>query len=258
MFATHSSALDTASIGERLARARLTGELADVDLAGLADLDAAEDVRDAALLRLGWMQVGYLLVGTHPAVARTLCLDFSVVASLMRETILEGSSPLRLPHGLLGAGVGLAFLLGRSFPFSDEEPLTARNASQACLTCRVDLQVLGRRTQSPALLDERSATADLGLDVAHVTGPWIEGWAATEASLAIDGHVVARGNGCDVMGDPFAAVAWLVRRLAERGSGLSAGDLVSVSGSTGLAQVLPGQTLSGSLGDLSTVSLDFR
>ena len=133
MCATHSSALDTASIGERLARAHLTGELADVDLAGLADLDAAEDVRDAALLRLGWMQVGYLLVGTHPAVARTLCLDFSVVAPLMRETILEGSSPLRLPHGLLGAGVGHAFLLGRSFPFSDEEPLTALNASQACL-----------------------------------------------------------------------------------------------------------------------------
>ncbi|CAO4149375.1 hypothetical protein [Methylorubrum aminovorans] len=177
MCATHSSALDTASIGERLARAHLTGELADVDLAGLADLDAAEDVRDAALLRLGWMQVGYLLVGTHPAVARTLCLDFSVVAPLMRETILEGSSPLRLPHGLLGAGVGHAFLLGRSFPFSDEEPLTALNASQACLTCRVDLQVLGRRTLLPALLDESSATAD-----------------------------------------PFAAVAWLASRLAERGS----------------------------------------
>ncbi|WP_455956180.1 hypothetical protein [Methylorubrum aminovorans] len=35
-------------------------------------------------------------------------------------------------------------------------------------------------------------------------------------------------------------------------------NLVSVSGSTGLAQVLPGQTLSGSFGDLSTVSLDFR
>lgn len=99
MFATHSSALDTASIGERLAWARLTGELADVDLAGLADLDAAEEVRDAALLRLGWTQVGYALVGTHPAVARTLCLDVPVVAPLMRETILEGSSPLRLPHG---------------------------------------------------------------------------------------------------------------------------------------------------------------
>lgn len=177
MFATHSSALETASIGERLAWARLTAELADVDLAGLADLDAAEEVRDAALLRLGWTQVGYALVGTHPAVARTLRLDVLVVAPLVRETILECSSPLRLVRSVLGAGVGLAFLLGRSFSFSDEEPLTARNASQACLTCGVDFQVLGRRTLLPALLDESSATAD-----------------------------------------PFAAVAWLASRLAERGS----------------------------------------
>ena len=181
----------------------------------------------------------------------------------MRETLLEDASPLSLPRGVLGAGVGLAFLLGRSFPFSDEEPLTARNASQACLACRIDLHLLSRRTLSPALLDERSATADLGPDVAHVAGPWIEGWAASdlatiEACLSIDGHVVARGHGRDVMGDPFVAVAWLARRLAERGSGLSAGDLVSVGSGSGLAQVLPGQTLLGGLGDLGTVSLDLR
>ncbi|GAA0257238.1 hypothetical protein LNAOJCKE_5541 [Methylorubrum aminovorans] len=178
MCATHSSALDTASIGERLAWARLTGELADVDLAGLADLDAAEEVRDAALLRLGWTQVGYALVGTHPAVARTLCLDVPVVAPLMRETIREGSSPLRMPHGPARRG-RRPRLPARSFsfPISDDEPLTARNASQACLTCGVDLQVLGRRTLLPALLDESSAIAD-----------------------------------------PFAAVASLASRLAERGS----------------------------------------
>ncbi|HEV2542614.1 MAG TPA: fumarylacetoacetate hydrolase family protein [Methylobacterium sp.] len=263
MLAFPSPVLDMTSIGERLAHARLTGELTDLDLAGLADLDAAEDVRDAALRKLGWAQVGYALVGTHLAVARTLRLDVPVVAPLMRETVLENSSTLRLPRGVLGAGVSLSFLLGRSFPFTDEEPLTARNASQACLACRIDLHVLGRRTLSPAVLDERSATADLGLDVAHVAGPWIEGWAATdlaatEASLAIDGHVVVRGHGRDVMGDPFAAVAWLARRLTERGSGLSAGDLVSVGSCTGLAQVLPGQTLSARFGHLGTVSLELR
>lgn len=263
MLAFPPQAVDTVSIGERLARARLTGELTGVDLAGLADLDAAEDVRDTALRKLGWAQVGYALVGTHPAVARALRLDVPVVAPLMRETVLEDSSTLRLPRGVLGAGAGLSFLLGRSFPFSDEEPLTARNAFQACLACRVDLHLLGRRTLAPAVLNERSATADLGLDVAHVAGPWIEGWAAadlaaTEARLAIDGNVVARGHGCDVMGDPFAAVAWLARRLADQGSGLSAGDLVSVGSSTGLAQVLPGQTLLAGVGDFGSVSLNLH
>ncbi|KAB1069346.1 hypothetical protein F6X51_25570 [Methylobacterium planeticum] len=155
-------------------------------------------------------------------------------------------------------------MLGQGQPFSDEEPLTAGNAAGTCLACRLDLHLLGRRTAAPILLDERVATADLGLDIAHVAGPWIEGWAATdlaasEASLAIDGNVVARGHGQDVLGDPFAAVAWLARRLADQGSGLSAGDLVSMGSCscscTGLAQVLPGQTLLGGFGDLGAVSL---
>lgn len=247
-------------IGERLAQARLNGGLANVNLAGFASLDEAEDVRDAALRRLGWSQVGYAIVGAHPAVARTLRLDGPIVAPLMCETVLEDGATFRLPRGVLGAGVGLTFLLGRSFPFSDEEPLTARNVSRACLACRLDLHLLGRRTAAPALLDECAATADLGLDVAHVAGPWIQGWTATdfaasEARLAIDGNVVAVGHGRDLMGDPFAALAWLARRLADHGSGLSAGDLVAAGICTGLAQVLPGQSLLAGFGEFGAVSL---
>ena len=79
--------------------------------------------------------------------------------------------------------------------------------------------------------------------------------AAGEASLAIDGNVVARGHGRDVMEDPLNAVAWLARHLADRGSGLNGGDLVSVGSCCGLAQVLPGQTLTARLGGLGPVSL---
>ncbi|UMY16800.1 hypothetical protein MMB17_19350 [Methylobacterium organophilum] len=49
MLAVPSSALGLDAKGERLAQARLTGGLVDVDLAGLVDLDQAEDVRDTAL-----------------------------------------------------------------------------------------------------------------------------------------------------------------------------------------------------------------
>ncbi|MDP4006672.1 2-keto-4-pentenoate hydratase [Methylobacterium sp. NEAU K] len=254
-------ASEVEAIGERLAEARRTGTLAaGVDLSDLADLDEAQDFRDAALRSLGWAQVGYALVGTHPVVARTLRLEGPVVAPLLREAILEDGSIFRLPNGVIGAGVGITFLLGRSFPFSDEEALTAGNASRACGACRLDLHLLGRRAAVPALLDERAATADLGLDVVHVAGPWVEGWAsanlgASEASLAIDGNVITRGHGRDVLGDPFAAVAWLACRLADQGSGLSAGDLVAVGSCTGLAQVLPGQHLLARFGEFGTVSL---
>jgi 2-keto-4-pentenoate hydratase len=260
MLAVRTAATDPDAQGRRLAQARIAGNLADVDLSTVMTLEDAEDLSDATVRALGWAQVGYALVGTHPVVARTLRLDGPVVGPLLREAILDDGATLRLPRGVLGAGVGLTFLIGRSFPFTDEEAPTARNALGACAACRLDLHIVGRRTALPVALDERAATADLGLEVAHVPGPWIDGWmtadlSAAEASLTIDGNVVARGHGRDVMGDPFDAVAWLARHLADRGSGLDGGDLVSVGSCCGLAQVLPGQTLTARLGGLGPVSL---
>ncbi len=263
MLAVRTATIDPDAQGLRLAQARIAGGLTDVDLSAVATLEDAEDVSDATVRALGWAQVGYALVGTHPAVVRTLRLDGPVVGPLLREAILDNGATVRLPRGVLGAGVGLTFLIGRSFPFTDEEATTARNALGACAACRLDLHVVGRRTALPTVLDERAATADLGLEVAHVAGPWIDGWmtadiAAGEASLAIDGNVVARGHGRDVMGDPLNAVAWLARHLADRGSGLNGGDLVTVGSCLGLAQVLPGQTLLAGFGDFAPVSLSLR
>jgi len=75
-------------------------------------------------------------------VARTLRLDGPVAGPLLREAILENGGTLRLPRGVLGAGVGLTFLIGRSFPFTDEEATTARNAHGACAACQLDLHVV--------------------------------------------------------------------------------------------------------------------
>ncbi|GAN50247.1 2-keto-4-pentenoate hydratase [Methylobacterium sp. PvP062] len=260
MLALRTASIDPDAQGRRLAQARIAGNLADVDLSSVMTLEDAEDVSDATVRALGWAQIGYALVGTHPAVARTLRLGGPVVGPLLREAILDDGGTLRLPRGALGASVGLTFMIGRSFPFTDEEATTARNALGACAACRLDLHIVGRRTALPTVLDERAATADLGLEVAHVAGPWIDGWmsadiAAGEASLAIDGNVVARGHGRDVMGDPLNAVAWLARHLADRGSGLNGGDLVSVGSCCGLAQVLPGQILTARLGGLGPISL---
>ncbi|MEX2547959.1 MAG: fumarylacetoacetate hydrolase family protein [Chloroflexota bacterium] len=49
---------------------------------------------------------------------------------------------------------------------------------------------------------------------------------AMEGRLERDGEVVGAGRGADVLGDPAAAVAWLVNKLAEFGQSLKAGEVV--------------------------------
>jgi len=42
----------------------------------------------------------------------------------------------------------------------------------------------------------------------------------------VDGEIIDRGFGRDVLGHPFHSVAWLATHLAEMGTALRAGDIV--------------------------------
>jgi 2-keto-4-pentenoate hydratase len=62
-----------------------------------------------------------------------------------------------------------------------------------------------------------------------VLGEFAPSWpdlAAIEAVVSIDGKVIDRGFGRDVLGHPFHSVAWLATHLASQGSRLRAGDIV--------------------------------
>ncbi|KQP94109.1 hypothetical protein ASF60_13475 [Methylobacterium sp. Leaf113] len=109
-------------------------------------------------------------------------------------------------------------------------------------------------------LNACTATADLGLDVIHVIGPRVPDWraadlAATAISLSLDGHTVARGRGADTFGTPVAGVAWLARRLSNRGRRIEAGEIVATGSCTGLVQVVPGQRVRAEFQNLGAVSL---
>lgn len=65
--------------------------------------------------------------------------------------------------------------------------------------------------------------AVLGAPTADVSGVDL---AAVRGAATINGEPVGEGRGRDVMGHPFAALAWVANHLASRGPGLAAGDVV--------------------------------
>ena len=70
--------------------------------------------------------------------------------------------------------------------------------------------------------------------------------------------LVATAAGAAVLGHPAASVAWMVRRLAQRGRGLRAGQVVMSGALTEAVAISPGDTVVARFDRLGTVELACR
>jgi 2-keto-4-pentenoate hydratase len=73
--------------------------------------------------------------------------------------------------------------------------------------------------------------------------------------LEHNGEVVATASGAAALGHPAAAVAWLVRSLAEENEGLRAGDIVLSGGLTAAVPVEAGDVVTATADRLGSVEL---
>jgi 2-keto-4-pentenoate hydratase len=80
---------------------------------------------------------------------------------------------------------------------------------------------------------------------------------AETVKLSKDGEVFAEGRGEMALGSPANAVAWLANKLAERGKGLLAGQLVMTGTLTPITPIEPGSTYVAAFGSLGRVSKSF-
>jgi len=73
-----------------------------------------------------------------------------------------------------------------------------------------------------------------------------------------NGQLLSTASGAAVLGHPAASVAWMVRQLAARGRGLSAGQVVMAGALTEAIAVSPGDTVVARFDRLGTVELACR
>ncbi len=73
-----------------------------------------------------------------------------------------------------------------------------------------------------------------------------------------NGSLLATAAGAAVLGHPAASVAWMVRRMAARGQGLTAGQVVMAGALTEAVAVSPGDTVVARFDRLGTVELACR
>lgn len=200
---------------------------------------------------------GYVVEGSSPRVRSRLGVDGLVCGPLLDCALLrDGSPPFTLPQGVIGAGCGLAFVLGRTFP--DEGELVTRDTlAGALVTCHMSIEVLGRPPEAIRL--DAASRAGSAPDVACHLGPAIRRWRALDLTsvaldASLDGNVVAHG---EPDRDPLDAVQWLAEVLVAHDRTLEAGQIVVTGSRVGILQVLPGQALRVTSAMLGSLAVSF-
>jgi 2-keto-4-pentenoate hydratase len=143
------------------------------------------------------------------------------------------ASPARVRHAdFLHVGVECEIVvrLGRDLT-PGPAPFDRDAVAEVVAACMAGMEIVDDRYVDYKSLDTPTLIADDFFDAGCVLGSEVAGWRALDLAAAtgrtrINGVEAGRGRGADVMGHPFAALAWLANNLAQRGQSLKAGQFV--------------------------------
>ena len=257
---TTSTALDTAA--DRLWEAWQAGEpCAPVrELIGLDDVDSAYAVQrrnEARMLEAGDRVVGRKIGLTSEAVQSQLGVDQPDFGPLFASRAVPDGGVVDLaPMIAPRIEAEIALVVGTSL----DDPAMTRDDVRAAMSHAVPaLEVVDSRVRDWDITIA-DTVADFASGAAFVLGstrhPLDDGLdlAAVPMTMWRDGQEVCSGTGAASLGDPLVAALWLARTLAERGTPLTAGDVVLTGALGPFVEIEPGQQVRADLGPLGSVT----
>ena len=206
--------------------------------------------------------VGYKIGYTNPQLQRTLGIGSPVHGRLIAGR--THASPAVLPAARLATRVvetEFGFRMARALP-ANGAPYSVEAVSAAVAAALPSFEIVDSRFESWRKLTPLEAIADNVLHSHWVAGAELADFrrldlAALEAVSRVDGREVTRGRGANVLGSPLESLRWLANELAQRGSGLAAGDLVTTGCCTDIFEVAPGGVAEADFGPLGRVRVEF-
>jgi 2-oxo-3-hexenedioate decarboxylase/2-keto-4-pentenoate hydratase len=171
-------------------------------------------------------------IGCTTAVMQAFLGISSPCAGAVFENTVH-TSPARVRHAdFLHVGVECEIVvrLGRDLT-PGQAPFGREAVAGAVAACMAGMEIVDDRYVDYKSLDTPTLIADDFFDAGCVLGAQVTDWRALDLAAAtgrtrINGVEVGRGRGADVMGHPFAALAWLANNLAQRAQAIKAGQFV--------------------------------
>jgi 2-keto-4-pentenoate hydratase len=256
---------DPKDLAQRLIEAvdKRAGIEALTTTAGAFDVATAYRVQDALIderIARGNTVVGAKTGLTSAAKQRQMNVDEPLYGVLTSDMALDVGQPLRCDQFIQPrCEPEVAFLLERDL---EGAHITAAHVLAATAAVYPALDVLDSRFAGYAF-----TLPDVVADNASGAGFLVGGQAVDPAGIDLrltgvvlekNGELIGTAAGAAVLGHPAASVAWLIRALAARGRGLTAGQVVMSGALTEAVAVVPGDVVTARFDRLGTVELACR
>ncbi len=173
--------------------------------------------------------VGYKIGLTSKRMQAMCGIDSPIAGVVLADRVHASGARLKpAAHGRAGLEFEIAVRLGRDLP-PGASALDLADVATAVDAVAPAIEIVDDRHADYGKLDVLSLIADNAWNAGIVLGAFVSAWpdlAGIEGLVSLDGEVVDRGFGRDVLGHPFAPVAWLATHLAAQGTLLRAGDII--------------------------------
>ncbi len=213
------------------------------EAAGYATQDAAHELLTAA----GRGEVVGQKVGcTSLVMQQNLGIDAPCAGAVFGPSVHRGEGRFA-QHGEVKVGVEceVAVWLGADLPLG-ETGFTREQAIAAIESCCVSIEVVEDRYAGFATLGVPTLIADDFFNAAVVLGEPVTDFNPADlrgvtGATIVNGEVVGKGVGTDLLGDPLNVLVWLATHAAQRGKPLRAGEFVTLGSMVTPHWINPGE-----------------
>ncbi len=248
-----------------LAHARLVSEPVDEsELEVPATAADAYAVQDQLTNLLPSSAVGWKIGATSAPAQERLGVKAPIAGRVHERTLLDNGSTVDVGefHHRPGIECEIALRLSRDLP-AEGPPIDADGARRLVGSVHPAIELVCTRyaggfAVAPALL-VADGSAHAALVIGDPVDPEQAGdLAAAVCRLVVDGEQIAEGPGSEVLGNPYASLAWLCNHLRGRGVPLPAGSIVTTGSCTGIVPSGPDQHIVNDAGPLGRVGIHIR
>ena len=207
--------------------------------------------------------VGWKIAATSIAGQRHIGVDGPLVGSLLADRLLAAGACLSLAGNLMRvAEAEFAFRFARPLGRRDA-PYDVDEVMDAVSELHPTIEIPDSRYEDFAQVGAAQLIADNACASWLLVGPAVPDWrnrdlAAHTVTAYVNGAHSATGAGANVLGEPRAALTWMVNELRVYGDGVRAGDLVTTGTCIPPVVISPGSRFRANFGDFGMLDALFR